>query len=625
MSDCKSQYQKKVDELNETIRWRQKACHLLQGFRGLFFLLAGAGVIAALTGGLPGALAYIIPAIPFVALVIAAAYNETIEYRQQKDRVRLYLNQLQIKRIERNWNGIPETPFDVPDSHFHLAKDLDLFGHASLFKLVSLANTPLGIQMMGDWLLNPATPGEIKSRQAAVEALRSETDLREDLQALSHTVSQAQTDPSELLAWSQGELWLKFRPVLLWIGRISAALMLACLVLFFIPGAPKMILGGTAMVLLVVNIFISIVFAGSVHKIFNSVGYRQRDVSTYVDLFRLSKQLPAGSEVLDQIKEELYSGNQNAVTTAGKLQSIIGLAQMRRSGLFFLVYILLQFFFLIDLHTLYWLEKWHQQHASRVSHWLNAVARWEALSSLANLAYHQPAWGFPQVGKECDRVTSKQLGHPLLSDEQRVCNDASVGPKDSILLVTGSNMSGKSTLLRAIGMNCALAQAGSVVCAETMSLPSIRIETSMRIGDSVSEGVSFFMAELKRLRQITLEADELAGNSDWTLLYLLDEILQGTNSRERQIAVIRVCEHLIDSGAFGAISTHDLELASAPVIKEKCQTVHFREFFRTGEDGKQEMSFDYVMREGVSPTTNALKLLAMVGLDDSKKSDSTQA
>lgn len=593
---------------------------MLQLARAFSFLLMGAGVIASLTGGITGPLAYIVPAIPLIALVVAAAYNETLEHRQQIDRLRRYLNQLQIRRMDRNWSGLPDTDFDVPDNRFHLSKDLDLFGPASLFKLLSIANTPQGIKTLGDWILNPAMPEEVVKRQESVEALKPEKSMRENLQLLSHSVSEAQTDPTELLEWSQGELWLAKRNWLLWLARISAAMMLACFLFFFIPGAPKMILGGTAMVLLLVNIIVSVVFAGSIHKIFNSVGYRQRDVSTYVDLFLLSKQLPKGPELLDQIRETLYSGKQNAVSATSNLQSIIGLAQMRRSGLLFLVYIVVQFLFLIDIHTLYLLECWHRKNASRVAEWLNSVAMLEALMSLSNLAFHQPDWTFPKVDCQAEKIEAAKIGHPLLPDEQRVCNDVTVGPKNSILLVTGSNMSGKSTLLRSIGLNCALAQAGSVVCSDQMKLPALQIETSMRIGDSVSEGVSFFMAELKRLRQVTVEAEQLAHDENRILLFLLDEILQGTNSRERQIAVIRVCEHLLSAGAIGAISTHDLELAEAESLSDKCQTVHFREFFEEGDDGKKQMKFDYLMRQGVSPTTNALKLLELVGLSPHKES-----
>ena len=236
---------------------------------------------------------------------------------------------------------------------------------------------------------------------------------------------------------------------------------------------------------------------------------------------------------------------------------------------------------------------------------------------LAKLAGDEPGWNFPQVvdlpASEAI-VSCQQLGHPLL-DRNRVCNDVQVGPPGTVLLVTGSNMSGKSTLLRSIGVNIVLAQMGSVVCAKQMRMPPIHIETSMRIVDSLADGVSFFMAELKRLKEVVDTAATLETDQAKTMLFLLDEILQGTNSRERQIAVSRVVRKLIDENAIGAISTHDLDLATTDELAAACRTVHFSEQFHE-VDGQRKMTFDYKMLPGIAETTNALKLLEMVGLGE---------
>ncbi len=188
-----------------------------------------------------------------------------------------------------------------------------------------------------------------------------------------------------------------------------------------------------------------------------------------------------------------------------------------------------------------------------------------------------------------------------------------VGPPGSFLLVTGSNMSGKSTLLRAIGVNTVLAQAGGPVCAGSMRLAPVTLGTSFRVQDSLEEGVSFFMAELKRLKEIVDMATERSGAGGSTLLFLLDEILQGTNVFERQVAVRHVIMHLLDQGALGAVSTHDLSLADAEGLAAAAKTVHFTETYERGDDGPH-MHFDYLLRTGVAPTSNALKLLEIVGL-----------
>ena len=244
-------------------------------------------------------------------------------------------------------------------------------------------------------------------------------------------------------------------------------------------------------------------------------------------------------------------------------------------------------------------------------------------------------------------VRATGLGHPLLADKNRVANDITVGPAGTVLLVTGSNMSGKSTLLRAMGTNVALAQAGGPACAASLTLPPVVLATSMRIDDSLEQGVSFFMAELRRLKEIVDLAVRYGPGPDGTgmhktgshdtdphhkkqydngshihcrcrtVLYLLDEILLGTNSVERHIAVERVLGHLLRQGAIGAITTHDLELADSPALKEACQPVHFRETF-VSENGNQRMKFDYHLHPGVATTRNALKLLEMVGLGENR-------
>jgi DNA mismatch repair ATPase MutS len=282
----------------------------------------------------------------------------------------------------------------------------------------------------------------------------------------------------------------------------------------------------------------------------------------------------------------------------------------------------LQLLFLWDFHVLALLERWQRDFGARARGWLGALGDLEALAALAGLAHDNPGWAFPRVAeREAQRpatLEARGLGHPLLAAGARVPNDVTLGPPGTFLLVTGSNMSGKSTLLRAIGVNVVLAQAGGPVCAESLALPPLDLATSLLIEDSLADGISFFMAELLRIRQVVDAADraESAGNEGRVLLYLLDEILRGTNTRERQIAVRRVLGHLLSQGALGAVSTHDLELAEIPELAAACRPVHFRESLapEAEREGQPVMTFDYKLREGVATTANALQLLDLVGL-----------
>ena len=249
--------------------------------------------------------------------------------------------------------------------------------------------------------------------------------------------------------------------------------------------------------------------------------------------------------------------------------------------------------------------------------WLQArpLLRLWLARALAGLHHDHPAGCFPEIRADAARLQARELGHPLLNPEDCVPNDVTIGPAGTCLLVTGSNMSGKSTLLRAIGLNTVLALAGGPVFARAMSLPPVALCTSFRVQDSLESGISFFMAELQRLKQIVDLARQRSADAGPTL-FLLDEILQGTNVTERQIAVRRVLGFLLERGAIGAISTHDLGLAEAEGLREACQPVHFTESYEEGPHGPQ-MRFDYALREGVAPTVNALKLLEIVGLGES--------
>jgi DNA mismatch repair ATPase MutS len=267
-----------------------------------------------------------------------------------------------------------------------------------------------------------------------------------------------------------------------------------------------------------------------------------------------------------------------------------------------------------DVHVLRSLERWQHAAGTEVRGWLEAVGEFEAIASLATLAHDHPDWTYPQLRADERVYRATALGHPLLRDDVRVCNDVVVGPPGSFLLVTGSNMSGKSTLLRALGVNAVLAQAGAPVCARELSMPPLDVHTSIRVQDSLARGVSYFMAELERLKQIVDAADEAARAGDAMQLFLLDEILHGTNTAERRIAARRVIRHLVDTGGLGAVTTHDLELAEEPLLAPSAHLVHFRETFREEENEESHLTFDYRLREGLATSTNALILMKLVGL-----------
>ena len=375
---------------------------------------------------------------------------------------------------------------------------------------------------------------------------------------------------------------------------------------------------GGILAVIAINIAITTLFLGPAHQIFSIAMANRRFVDDYIELFSAAEWLPKNKGMIARLRQTLCDGDHNAVAGMRSLGRVAAAGSLRQSATTFLIYLPLQALMLWDVRVLASLEQWQANHGPDTNDWFEALGELESLMSLAALKDDYPSWAKPTWVSNPDQaaIRSTLIGHPLLADAGRVTNDVTIGPPGTLLLVTGSNMSGKSTMLRSVGLNVALAGTGAPVCAEQFELASTELATSIRVSDDVSQGVSFYMAELNRLKSVVDHAREMASMNDRVCLFLLDEILQGTNSRERQIAVVRVLDHLVDSKAIGAITTHDLELADEPALQSVATTVHFRETIRPDAEGNEQMTFDYKMRKGVSPTTNALRLLEMVGLGE---------
>jgi hypothetical protein len=405
------------------------------------------------------------------------------------------------------------------------------------------------------------------------------------------------------------------RPWLKWLTRISATVLVLSLVGALTGLIPAEAAFLTITAIACLHLLLLARYGGQVFNVLDRIGVRSHDIAQYRPLFETISAFPDDVSLFAKLHAHMGKTPREPLESLAGLTRLVHFANLRRDGLFGVPYYLSQLFLLTDFHVLALMERWQQKHGSAVRNWLEAVGRTEAISSLATLAHDNPHWAIPVVEERPEKtIVAHQLGHPLIADERCARNDVEVGPAGTFVLVTGSNMSGKSTLLRAVGLNVILAQAGAPVCANQLHMPPVQLATSMRTRDSLADGVSFFMAELRRLKEI-VDQSRASKNSSRVCLYLLDEILQGTNSAERHIAVSRIVGHLIEYGSIGMVSTHDLELAHSPTLETACRTVHFRESI-TGRDGDERMTFDYVLRPGLAATTNALKLLKFVGLGD---------
>ncbi len=616
-------YADEIRDATATLRRTDRQIPWLFAARGLSLL----GVLVLLAIGLgTGNVSLLLLLIPALGLFLGVAFaHEHLERRRRRLKLRCRLAERSLAQLDRRWSDIGGVEVAIPESHRATSVDLDLFGRASLFRLIDFTRTSFGTDKLRDWLLHPASPRDVLSRQEAVRTLAANPEYGLELRIRAESVAVSRRDrggAAALVGWAESDGGIARHR---WLGRVAALLagaMLLVLLLLATGMLDPTIGGWTVLGLIAIDFLLTLVFAARIHDLFDSVAAKQSEALAYRDLFEWAGKVPRQGTLLATLADRLAAGDPPALDAIRRLSRITAAANLRRSGIFGLVYLVLQFTMLWDFHWLVVLERWRSRHGRRVREWFETVGTIEALASLGKLGHDEPTWTYPTVvdaADGSDRVIAEGLGHPLLP-AGRVENDVTVGPAGTVLLVTGSNMSGKSTLLRAIGINVVLAQAGAPVCARRMSLPPLAIETSMRIGDSLAEGVSFYMAELKRLAGIVSRARERAAGGGIRTLYLLDEILQGTNSRERHIAVTRVVAHLIGCGAIGAISSHDLELATAPDLIDKADCVHFRESFVRETDAQgnavDRMTFDYRMRQGTATTTNALALLRIVGLDD---------
>jgi len=534
-----------------------------------------------------------LPVVGFVALVVR--HDAVIRRRDAAARAIAFYDR-GLARIEDRWagGGEPGERFRNPE-HLY-ANDLDLFGPASLFELLSIARTRAGEDTLAAWLLAPAEPEEIRARQQATGDLTTRLDLREAL-SLAGTDVRAAVHTEALVAWAEaapllGGAWRRPLAVMLTLAAIATA-------------ALWISTGNSAP-------FVTVAMA----EIAFSWPLRERILKALHGADGAARDLDVLAVVLTTLERETFDAPRLA-SLQGRLTH--GSAFIHRLHWFVelhawqhnAIFAVLAAPLLWGTHLALAIEAWRRVHGRHVRDWLMISGEFEALASLSAYRYEHPADPFPDIDAAGGRHATydgEALGHPLLSAARMVPNDASLGGAGGpqLLVVSGSNMSGKSTLLRTVGINAVLAFAGAPVRARRLRISPLRIGATLRIQDSLQEGRSRFYAEISRIRAL---ADLAAGPVP--LLFLLDELLHGTNSHDRAVGAAGILGVLLDRGAIGLITTHDLALTDvAARLGSRASNVHFEDRFEAGE-----IVFDYVMKPGPVTRSNAIALMRAVGLD----------
>ena len=478
------------------------------------------------------------------------------------------------------------------------AYDLDIFGKSSLYNFLNRSQSEPGRSLLAAWLSGPADRGTILLRQEAAKELAADPDFIFDLNAIGKETPLQHKTVTRIKDWLLEDSNLyraKIWNVVRWVYPVISFGLLGCYIASLIPSA---IFGVCFLLFIVVS--------------FSITSKASKD---YAMLSGIVKEISLVSESVALIEKKSFSTSLNlelqkaliqpakASVQIRQLDKLLGRFDVRLNAMGF---IFINSFLLWDLHQMIGLNKWRDKNRGSVSGWIEALATTEALSSIALLHFNRPEWVFPGIEPTHFHFSATNLGHPLIPADKRVTNSFSTEGTGQIELITGSNMAGKSTFLRTIGVNVVLAMAGAPVCASACRVSSVRVVSSMRIADNLEDSTSTFYAELKKLKSII---DRVKAHEH--VFILLDEILRGTNSRDRLAGSQALVRQLIRDKAVGIIATHDLELAHM----EQTLPGHIRNYYFDVQFYGDQLGFDYKLREGVCTTKNAELLMKQIGIE----------
>lgn len=528
------------------------------------------------------------PAVIFFAMI---AYHEAVLRRRTRAARAAGFYDLGLAKVEHRWMGAGEMGERFRVAAHPYAEDLDLFGHGSLFERINTARLRTGEDALAGWMMAPAEPAEAKARQEAVVELAPLIDLREELFLLGDAV-RAGVHPEPLAAWGEAPRRLDSVP---W--RTAAFALPVLLAAAMAPGVRELAIAAA---------LVQCGFALWLRpRVTASIAASQQPCQDLLLLSRLLEKIERerfASARLQAIQEKLKHGGDPPSRRIAKLAALIDRLDWRRNAMFAIIAAPL----LWATHCAFGIEAWRKKSGGDLRSWLEAAGEFEALASMAAYAFENPSDALPEFVAEGPVLVLEAASHPLLEADRAISNSVTLERGAPLKIVSGSNMSGKSTLLRTVGVNAVLAQMGAPVRAARMRMSPLAVGASIRVTDSLEGGVSRFFAEITRLRLLV----EMASGPR-PLLFLLDELLNGTNSADRRKGAAGILDGLVRRGAIGLVTTHDLAITEiAATLNPPGTNIHFEDHL---EDGR--MTFDYRIRQGVVEKSNAIELMRSIGLE----------
>jgi hypothetical protein len=595
VAEPKAEYQKRLEKYLRTIS-QKDSVHLQVGYWKLGIIAAGLG-LAWFVLGKPLVIAYwlIVPVAAYLLLTIL--HGRVLRAKARANTAAEFYRR-GIARIEDRWAGGGQTGEQFRDAHHVYAEDLDLFGRGCLFELLSTARLPMGERRLANWLCAGSEVGAILERQKLVGELREKLDLREDL-AVTGEDLRARLNPESLIDWAEGKSIL---PSGIWRGVMALlAIGAGAGIVYYFETA-------TLWPLLSVMAVEAVVLARlrrQAHSVIEGVDCNAEGLLLFSEILERLEREPFAAPRLKELAAELRQGHEPASLAIRRFSRIVNWIDAGDS----VIAKMSELPFLYSVQVGMAAEAWRRAWGAKMRRWAELTGEMEALLSLAAYSYEHPADPFPEFVDAEEGVgffEGEELGHPLIAGEKCVRNSVRLDAKTRVLLVSGSNMSGKSTFLRVVGINAVLAMAGAPIRGKRLRLTALRIGTRIRSTDSLQEGRSSFYTEILHIRKVF---DGAGGPVP--MVFLFDELLEGTNSKDRRIGAEGLIHGLLQRRAIGIVTTHDLALTEiAAALGNVLRNMHLEDQV---VDGK--MRFDYKLRDGVVEKSNALELMRLIGLE----------
>ena len=597
-NELKTEYTRQVEMTEQALTNVQGRINRISLLRVLLFCMAVAGVIYFWNEGwalMAGTL--VLTLLPFLMLI---RYHNRLFWRKEYLEKERETSLQELAALDNDFSALDEGREYIDASHLY-TYDLDVFGAHSLFQCLNRTCTPIGKDVLADWLNHHLEDREkILHRQETVRELAAKGAFRRHFRILGLMNKGEAADKAELLDWAKSPLLFRCHAGYRWLPVIVTLLNLGCLggvLTGFVTGSQWGILWFAI-------VLFSFLFTHKISKVQALYGKKLQILGTYARLLKAIDEEPFESAVLKKVKEKIGSDHRQATQAIQKLVKLMNELDQRNN---YLMYTVLNGCFFWEIWQIMRIEAWKEAHAAELPQWLEAIGEIDALNSLGTFAYnHQEDYCYPVIDTSAPfKLCGKRLGHPLMPRGQCVTNDIYMNGRPAFIIITGANMAGKSTYLRTIGVNYLLACIGCPVYAAQMELYPAKLITSLRTSDSLNDNESYFFAELKRLKLII---DKLKAGEQ--LFIILDEILKGTNSMDKQKGSFALIKQFMNLQANGIIATHDLLLGTLRDLFPQ----HIANYCFEADITGDELTFSYQLRSGVAQNMNACFLMKKMGI-----------